>query len=57
MYTTGQGFMLALQAGAFSDFRVSGANPVGNAALTDTAFVAGCFCNVQTRVPVAADSG
>lgn len=44
------------QAAAFSDFHVSGANPAGNATLCDSAFVAGRFRVVQSRVlaPTAA---
>jgi phenylacetic acid degradation protein paaN len=42
------------QAAAFSDFHVSGANPAGNATLTDAAYVASRFRVVQSRVPVAA---
>ena len=41
------------QSSAFSDFHVSGANPAGNAALTDAQFVAGRFRIVQSRVPAA----
>ncbi|MCC6909507.1 MAG: phenylacetic acid degradation protein PaaN [Phycisphaerales bacterium] len=41
------------QAAAFSDFHVSGANPSGNATLCDSAFVAGRFRIVQSRMPVA----
>jgi phenylacetic acid degradation protein paaN len=41
------------QSAAFSDFHVSGANPAGNATLTDSAFVAGRFRVVQSRVPSA----
>ncbi|HMD03226.1 MAG TPA: phenylacetic acid degradation protein PaaN [Candidatus Baltobacteraceae bacterium] len=41
------------QSAAFSDFHVSGANPAGNAALTDAQFVAGRFRIVQSRIPVA----
>jgi len=37
---------------AFSDFHVSGANPAGNASLTDPAFVAGRFRQIGIRVPV-----
>ncbi len=40
------------QSAAFSDFHVSGANPAGNATLTDSAFVTRRFSVVQTRVPV-----
>jgi acyl-CoA reductase-like NAD-dependent aldehyde dehydrogenase len=42
------------QSAAFSDYHVSGANPAGNATLTDAAFVAPRFHTVQSRVPVAA---
>jgi acyl-CoA reductase-like NAD-dependent aldehyde dehydrogenase len=42
------------QSAAFSDYHVSGANPAGNATLTDAAFVAPRFRTVQSRVPVAA---
>jgi phenylacetic acid degradation protein paaN len=45
------------QSAAFSDFHVSGANPAGNATLTDSAFVARRFHVVQTRVPAAAPAG
>ncbi len=41
------------QAAAFSDFHVSGANPAGNATLCDSAFVAGRFRIVQSRMPIA----
>src|SRR5262249_45514991 len=41
------------QSAAFSDFHVSGANPAGNATLTDSAFVASRFRVVQSRVPVS----
>ena len=37
------------QSAAFSDFHVSGANPSGNATLSDTAFVVGRFTVVQSR--------
>ncbi len=37
------------QSAAFSDFHVSGANPSGNASLTDTAFVASRFRRVMSR--------
>lgn len=40
------------QSAAFSDFHVSGANPAGNATLCDSAFVAGRFRVVQSRIPV-----
>ncbi len=46
---TGQIFVN--QAAAFSDYHVSGCNPSGNAALTDSAFVARRFCIVQSRIP------
>lgn len=42
------------QSAAFSDYHVSGANPAGNATLTDSAFVTPRFRVVQSRVPVAA---
>ena len=42
------------QSAAFSDFHVTGANPAGNASLTDTAFVANRFRVVMWRRPVAA---
>jgi len=41
------------QAAAFSDFHVSGANPSGNATLTDAAFVVSRFRVVQSRSMVA----
>jgi hypothetical protein len=41
------------QSSAFSDYHVSGANPAGNAALTDAQFVAGRFRIVQSRIPLA----
>ena len=37
------------QSAAFSDFHVSGANPAGNATLSDAAFVVGRFNVVQCR--------
>ena len=43
------GAVLVNQSAAFSDFHVSGANPAGNAVLTDTAFVAPRFRVAQTR--------
>jgi phenylacetic acid degradation protein paaN len=46
---TGQIFVN--QAAAFSDYHVSGANPSGNATLTDAAFVTPRFRVVQSRVP------
>ncbi|MEF9602477.1 aldehyde dehydrogenase family protein, partial [Paracoccus sp. PXZ] len=42
------------QSAAFSDFHVTGANPAGNACLTDTAFVASRFRRAMWRRPVAA---
>lgn len=46
------GPLLVNQSVAFSDFHVSGANPAGNASLTDAAFVAGRFRIAQTRTVV-----
>lgn len=43
------------QSAAFSDYHVSGANPAGNATLTDSAFVASRFRVVQSRVPVSSN--
>jgi phenylacetic acid degradation protein paaN len=42
------------QSAAFSDFHVSGANPAGNACLTDAAFVANRFRAIGIRRPAAA---
>jgi phenylacetic acid degradation protein paaN len=42
------------QSAAFSDYHVSGANPAGNATLTDAAYVTGRFHVVQSRVPLEA---
>ena len=42
------------QSAAFSDFHVTGANPSGNACLTDTAFVASRFRRVMIRWPKVA---
>lgn len=42
------------QSAAFSDFHVSGANPAGNASLSDAAFVANRFRVVAVRRPHAA---
>lgn len=42
------------QSAAFSDFHVTGANPAGNASLTDTAFVAPRFRRVMIRWPKSA---
>jgi phenylacetic acid degradation protein paaN len=38
------------QSAAFSDFHVTGANPAGNASLTDPAFVAGRFRVIGVRI-------
>jgi phenylacetic acid degradation protein paaN len=45
------------QSAAFSDFHVSGANPAGNATLTDAAFVASRFRVAQSRIPIANAAG
>ena len=50
---TGQIFVN--QSAAFSDFHVSGANPSGNATLTDGAFVSNRFRVVQSRIPAKAE--
>nr|WP_321459707.1 phenylacetic acid degradation protein PaaN [uncultured Cohaesibacter sp.] len=42
------------QSAAFSDFHVTGANPSGNACLTDSAFVAPRFRRVMVRWPKVA---
>jgi phenylacetic acid degradation protein paaN len=42
------------QSAAFSDFHVTGANPAGNASLTDSAFVANRFRVATVRVQTAA---
>ena len=42
------------QSAAFSDFHGTGANPSGNACLSDLAFVANRFRVVQSRIPAAA---
>ena len=42
------------ESAAFSDFHVTGANPAGNASLTDAAFVANRFRVVMWRRPAAA---
>jgi phenylacetic acid degradation protein paaN len=47
------GGLFVNQSAAFSDFHVTGANPAGNASLTDPAFVAGRFRIVGVRRPVA----
>jgi phenylacetic acid degradation protein paaN len=46
------GGLFVNQSAAFSDFHVTGANPAGNASLTDPAFVAGRFRIVGVRTPV-----
>lgn len=48
------GAIFVNQSAAFSDFHVTGANPSGNASLTDTAFVANRFRTVMWRRPKAA---
>lgn len=48
------GPILVNQSAAFSDYHVSGANPAGNACLTDAAFVANRFRVVAVRRPHAA---
>ena len=40
------------QSAAFSDYHVTGANPAGNASLTDLAFVANRFRVVAVRKPI-----
>jgi len=47
------GTLLVNQSAAFSDYHVTGANPAGNASLTDAAFVANRFRIIETRTPVA----
>ena len=42
------------QSAAFSDYHVTGANPAGNASLTDSAFIAGRFRLAMWRRPKAA---
>lgn len=44
------GGLFVNQSAAYSDFHVTGANPAGNASLTDPAFVAGRFRVVGVRV-------
>jgi phenylacetic acid degradation protein paaN len=39
------------QSAAFSDYHVSGANPAGNATLTDAAYVTGRYHVTQCRIP------
>lgn len=46
------GGLFVNQSAAFSDFHVTGANPAGNASLTDPAFVANRFRVVGVRTPV-----
>ncbi len=46
------GGLFVNQSAAFSDFHATGANPAGNASLTDPAFVAGRFRIVGVRTPV-----
>ena len=46
------GPLLVNQSAAFSDFHVTGANPAGNASLSNAAFVADRFRVVQTRTEV-----
>ena len=46
------GSLLVNQSAAYSDFHVTGANPAGNASLTDAAFVANRFRVIETRTPV-----
>ena len=46
------GGLFVNQSAAFSDFHVTGANPAGNASLTDPAFVANRFSVVGVRKPV-----
>ena len=45
------GGLFVNQSAAFSDFHVTGANPAGNASLTDAAFVANRFRIVGVRKP------
>jgi phenylacetic acid degradation protein paaN len=45
------GALFVNQSAAFSDFHVTGANPAGNASLTDPAFVANRFRLVGVRKP------
>ncbi len=47
-----EGGLYVNQSAAFSDFHVTGANPAGNASLTDPAFVAGRFHVIGVRVSV-----
>jgi hypothetical protein len=43
------GGLFVNQSAAFSDFHVTGANPAGNASLSDPAFVAGRFRVIGVR--------
>lgn len=45
------GALFVNQSAAFSDFHVTGANPAGNASLTDPAFIAGRFRVIGVRTP------
>ncbi len=45
------GGLMVNQSAAFSDFHVTGANPAGNASLSDPAFVAGRFRIIGVRTP------
>ena len=45
------GGLFVNQSAAFSDFHVTGANPAGNASLTDPAFVAKRFRVIGVRKP------
>lgn len=47
-----EGGLYVNQSAAFSDFHATGANPAGNASLTDPAFVANRFRLVGVRKPV-----
>jgi len=48
------GGLFVNQSAAYSDFHVTGANPAGNASLTDSAFVANRFRVVGVRIEPAA---
>ena len=48
------GGLFVNQSAAYSDFHVTGANPAGNASLTDPAFIAGRFRVVGVRTEPAA---
>ncbi len=45
------GGLFVNQSAAFSDFHVTGANPAGNASLSDPAFVTGRFRVIGVRTP------